>query len=40
MFLSNVTLFNTEFNGNKADFRGGAIYEDYGAILYINNCMF
>ena len=40
MFLANVTLFNTGFNGNKADFRGGAIYQDYGAYLYVDSCLF
>ena len=40
MFLANVTLWNTEFESNVADFRGGAIYQDYGATLYGNDCAF
>eukprot|EP01084_Bolivina_argentea_P268918 456899_1 len=40
MFLANVTVFNTQFNYNTALYRGGAIYQDYGAELYVDSCTF
>ena len=39
-FLPNLTIKNTKFVGNSAEFRGGAIYTDYGAILTCDDCEF
>ena len=39
-FMSNITIENTEFYDNHADFKAGAIYQDYGGILKCNKCQF
>eukprot|EP01084_Bolivina_argentea_P298345 514110_1 len=39
-FLSNITVFNTQFVNNVAAFRGGAVYQDYGGIFECNQCVF
>jgi len=40
MFLANVTLINTQFIENYAEYRGGAIYQDYGSVLQVEGCTF
>eukprot|EP01084_Bolivina_argentea_P294504 506737_1 len=40
MSLANITIFNTEFTNNKALYKGGAIYQDYGALLYSTDSIF
>ena len=39
-FLANLTIKNTTFIENNAEFRGGAIYTDYGALLDCEYCQF
>eukprot|EP01084_Bolivina_argentea_P021100 39188_1 len=39
-FYANVTVSNTKFVQNKAEYRGGAIYQDYGGIFSCDGCAF
>eukprot|EP01084_Bolivina_argentea_P077430 140441_1 len=40
MHLAAVAIFNTSFKFNTAHNKGGGIYQDYGAMLYVDGCVF
>lgn len=39
-YLARVDITATTFDGNYAEYRGGGMYIDYGAILDCNECDF
>ena len=39
-FFAKIIIYNTRFYDNYAEFRGGAIYQDYGGVLECYECIF